>query len=287
MDEESPTVQETRLRVMTYNTHHCMGLDGKCRPQRIADVIADLDPDLVALQEMDMNRPRSGRRDQTQFIASHLGMHHHFLPVWSFADEKYGLAILSKRPLTVVRDALLTEASPRKKREARGAIWVSVETNNGTPIHFLNTHLGLSSKERLLQIDELLGENWLCDRFGSEPVIIAGDFNAGPRSLVLKRLAEHFHCVQLKAVPQKPLRTFASTLPLRRIDHILVSDHFHVERVRVLKNHFTLVASDHLPVCADLLLDPQSQRSREDESAPREMQSENDQHAIPRVRHGL
>jgi endonuclease/exonuclease/phosphatase family metal-dependent hydrolase len=213
-------------------------------------------------------------------------MHHHFFPVWSAQDEKYGLAVLSKLPLAVVREGILTEACSKARREARGLIWVSVETETGRPIHFLNTHLGLKAKERLLQIEQLLGESWLCDRFSAEPVIIAGDFNAGPRSWVMKRLTKHFHCVQLRAVEHRPVRTFASLFPLRRIDHILVSDHFHVEGVTVLKNHFTAIASDHLPVCADLVLNPEA-RPGEETHTDGDVQPEKDHHAISCVRHRL
>jgi endonuclease/exonuclease/phosphatase family metal-dependent hydrolase len=286
-DEDASPLSQTPLRVMTYNIHQCIGLDGKCRPERIADIIDDLDPDLVALQEIDVNRPRSGGQDQAHIIASHLGMQHHFFPVWSARDEKYGLAVLSKRPLTVIREALLTEACPRTKREARGAIWVSVDTGNGQPVHFLNLHLGLSARERLLQIDALLGEGWLCNRFSSEPVIVAGDLNAGPGSQVMKRLQKHLACVQLRAVEHRPVRTFASVFPLRRIDHILVSQHFHVAKVSVQRNHFTVVASDHLPLCADLLLQFENPPSLEKTSTSDDQRSENDQHAIPCVRHRL
>lgn len=286
-EDDAPAARRIPLRVMTYNIHHCIGLDGKCRPQRIAEIIEDLDPDVVAIQEIDLNRPRTHRQDQAQLLASHLGMRHQFFPVWCEEDEQYGLAILSKLPFTIVREGLLTEACSRAKREARGTIWVSLETETGESIHFLNTHLGLGSKERLSQIEGLLGESWLRDRFGDEPVIIAGDFNAGPRSLVMKRLSKHLHCVQLKATGHRPRRTFFSMFPIRRIDHILVSQHFHVEKVSVPKDHFTAVASDHLPVCADLVLNLEGNRSPEEASAPRSTQSENDQHALPCVRHRL
>ena len=251
---ETSPAETIALRVMTYNTHHCVGLDGKCRPQRIGDVIGDLDPDVVALQEMDVNRHRSGKLDQSLDLADRLGMFYQFFPVWSGADEQYGLAILSKFPLKVVRQDVLTEACHRTKSEARGAVWVTIELENHGPVHLLNTHLGLRAEERLRQVEEILSERWLADLHTRGPVIVAGDFNAGPASQVMKKMLEHYRCVQHLANNHKPRRTFPSMLPVRRLDYILVSRHFEVEGVSVPRNHFTAVASDHLPVCADLVL---------------------------------
>ena len=237
------------FRVVTYNTHNCVGIDGKCRPPRIADVLSNLNADVVALQEMDVNRRRSGEQDQTAMIASQLGMYHRFFPVWSSGTEQYGLSVLSRFPMSVVRQEILTDVDHRSRREARGAIWVSLDTDAG-PVHFINTHLGLTRGERVKQIDELLGERWLNDLQTKEPVILAGDFNAGPKSHVMKRLTRFLHCAQSLAEDHRPQKTFASILPLRRIDHILVSRHFRVDEAVVPKDHATAVASDHLPVCA-------------------------------------
>lgn len=252
-EDDQNESKEFRLRVMTYNTHHCIGIDGKCRPQRIADVISSAEADIIALQEMDVNRRRSGEQDQTAVIAAQLGMHHCFFPVWLSETEQYGLSIVSRFPMTVMRQEILTDFDQRNKREARGAIWVSIETDAGK-IHLLNTHLGLTKGERDKQVDELLSERWICNLPTKEPIIIAADLNAGPKSQTMKRLTRMLHCVQTLAEDHQPQKTFASVLPLRRIDHILVSHHLRVERVTVLRTHTTTVASDHLPVCADLVL---------------------------------
>jgi endonuclease/exonuclease/phosphatase family metal-dependent hydrolase len=251
--DDQNAAMEFRFRVMTYNTHHCIGMDGKCRPQRIADVISSAEADIVALQEMDVNRQRSGEQDQTALIAGQLGMYHCFFPVWSSEAEQYGLSIVSRFPMSVVRQEVLTDFDHRNKREARGAMWVSIETDAG-PVHLVNTHLGLTQKERSKQVDELLSERWLSDLPTKEPIIIAGDLNAGPKSEAMKRLTKLLHCAQTLAEDHRPQKTFASVLPLRRIDHILVSRHFRVDSVTVPKTHTTAVASDHLPVCAELVL---------------------------------
>jgi endonuclease/exonuclease/phosphatase family metal-dependent hydrolase len=104
------------------------------------------------------------------------------------------------------------------------------------------------------QIDELLGERWLAGIEAHEPVILCGDFNAGPRSEVMQKLMQLFRCAQVEANDHQPQPTFASILPLRRIDYVLLSRHFSVQKVCVPKNHATAVASDHLPLCVQVFM---------------------------------
>ncbi len=250
VDEARPAA---RLRVMTYNAHRCVGMDGRCRPNRVAQVIAECGADVIALQEIDENRARTGLQNQTQLIAARLGMYYRFFSVLVFGEERYGLSILSRFPITPVYEATFSREPARSKSEARGAIWITLKTDFG-PVHIINTHLGLRAKERTQQVDQLLGKLWLEKIADSEPVILCGDLNAGPKSDVIRRLGRRFHSVQLMTDDHQPQPTFASMLPLRQIDHILVSHHFSVKCVSVLKSHAARLTSDHLPVCADLRL---------------------------------
>src|SRR5215204_6162405 len=93
--DEFPTVS---FRVMTYNVHRCRGLDRAWSPERIAAVIASCHPDVVALQELDVGRARSGRIDQAETIARDLGMDVQFFPALRIMEELYGDAILSRWP---------------------------------------------------------------------------------------------------------------------------------------------------------------------------------------------
>lgn len=256
-----------RLRVMTYNAHRCVGMDGRCRPNRVAQVIAECGADVIALQEMDENRERTGKENQTQMIAARLGMYYRFFPVLVAGEERYGLSVLSRFPIIPVYEGTFSREPARSKSEARGAIWITLKTDIG-PVHIINTHLGLRAKERLQQVDQLLGPHWLDSIADSEPVILCGDLNAGPKSDVIRRLHRRLQCVQLMADDHKPQPTFASMLPLRQIDHILVNHHFSVQCVSVLKSHAARLASDHLPVCADLTMHlPQPPRHQQDVTA--------------------
>ena len=109
------------LRLMTYNVHGCVGRDGRLSPQRVAEVIAGAGPDVVALQELDVGRRRSGSRNQAREVADALGMAFHFHPALRVEEENYGDAILSRLPMRLVRAGALP-AGPRGGAEPRGAL---------------------------------------------------------------------------------------------------------------------------------------------------------------------
>jgi endonuclease/exonuclease/phosphatase family metal-dependent hydrolase len=240
------------LRVMTYNIHSCVGIDGKIRPERVARVINHFDPDIVAVQEVDAHRPRSRGHDQAQLIADHLRMSHVFQTMLEEEKERYGIAVFARYPFEIIKAAHLTPADRKIFREARGAIWLKIAPEGGVPFHFINTHFGLGRSERRQQAEELLGEGWLGDLGEDEPVILCGDFNTGPRSPVFARLQSRLRDAQLVAEGHKPRATFSSVKPLLRIDHVFVSRHFSVEGIERPDTPTAVMASDHLPLCVEL-----------------------------------
>ncbi len=244
------------LRVMTYNIHSCVGIDGKARPERVARVINHFDPDLVAVQEVDAHRPRSGHHDQSQRIADHLRMEHVFHAMFEEQKERYGIAIFSRRPFTLVKSGFLTLAAPRLFRETRGAIWVKLEFDDRPPVHFINTHFGLGRDERRIQAEELLGKDWLGSIPENEAVILCGDFNSSPRSVPCRLIRNRLRDAQESLPGHVPQATFSSLKPFIRIDHVFVSRHFEVDRVEIPDTPTALLASDHLPLCVELTLHP-------------------------------
>lgn len=241
------------IRVMTYNVHGCVGVDSKLSPARIAKVIARHQPDVIALQEVDVGRTRSGRVDQAKVIAELLSMEFHFYPAFEIEDEKYGLAVLSHYPMRLHKSGALPGLKDRPELEPRGAQWIAVEAGD-REIHIVNTHLGLRFRERRHQIEAILGEEWL-GRLGSDdPLIICGDLNALPASFVHREVCTRFYDVQTIVAEHRPLRTLYGRYPLGRIDHIFCSSHFDAQRVEVPRTTLTRLASDHLPVFAELRL---------------------------------
>jgi len=242
------------FRVMTYNVHGCRGMDGRVSTARIARVIEQYQPDLVALQELDLGRVRSGRHDQPDSIASALGMHVQFCPTVVDDGEQYGHALLSHWPMRIIRKAIFSYHAGRHHLEPRGALWVRLEID-GMPINLMNTHFGLRRNERRSQADELAGENWM-GKIGDEPLILCGDFNMRARSRPYRIITRQLRDVQNTGKKSRPLKTYSTLRPFARIDHIFVSQHFAVEKNLVPRNDLTRVASDHLPLVSDLLCHP-------------------------------
>jgi endonuclease/exonuclease/phosphatase family metal-dependent hydrolase len=251
------------LRVMTYNVHSCMGMDGRLSISRIARVIAQCDADVIALQELDAHRPRSGSRDQAQELARLLGMDVHFHPAISLASERYGDAVLSRLPMRLLRAAGLPSTTLIGRSEPRGAVWVEVEVGN-SKVHIFNTHLGLRPQERREQIDAILGPEWLRHPDCDGPVILCGDFNAGPRSYVYRSICERFRDTQLCANGQRPIATWLSSWPILRLDHIFVGEGLQVSVAKVPRATLTRVASDHLPLVVDVAVIAASRIEKEE-----------------------
>lgn len=235
------------LSIMTYNVHSCIGRDGRTSPFRIANVIAQYRPDIVALQELDNGRVRTGQIHQAKVIAEHLEMDFHFHPSFELEDEQYGNALLSRFPLQLLKAGPLPTFNGRRALEQRGAIWASVAIN-GRDIHIITTHLGLDRRERMAQTEELLSEGWLAHPECCAPLILCGDFNALPLSPVYRKFRGALRDVQRSMNGSRPLRTYPSLYPLARIDHVFVSPEFTVEGVEVPRTRITKIASDHLPL---------------------------------------
>lgn len=248
------------LRVMTYNVHGCVGTDRRHDPARIAEVIATYAPDVVALQELDVGRARSHGLDQPRFLAERLGYGFHFTAARACESGTYGNAILTRHPFEVRSEGLL----PVRRGEVRAVQWVRVRLRHET-VDVINTHLGLDRRERELQVATLLSAEWLSHVERSDAVVICGDLNAGPGSPVYKRLTAEHHDVQ---AVRRPSGTWPSFFPLLRLDHILTSARARPRSCTVPKNARTRVASDHLPIVADLELAPRADR-RTDETLPR------------------
>lgn len=243
---------DSHLRVMTYNAHHCSGMDGRVSPRRIARVIAQQSADLVALQEIDFGRNRSRGEDQATMIAKTLGFHAVFCPTVKHGqDDHYGHALVSRWPIEVVKIGELPVVAGGWFPEVRCALWARVNVR-GTPINVVTTHLGLSARERVAQAKALLGDDWLGPVMDKEPVILCGDFNFSPGGPAYGFVAGKLRDVQAARGGHRPLSTFTSARPFKRIDHIFVSAGFTTERVRVPRNELTRVSSDHLPLWADL-----------------------------------
>ncbi|MFK0332015.1 endonuclease/exonuclease/phosphatase family protein [Rhizobium sp. NPDC090275] len=246
--ETSHRTEDQELRILTYNVHSCIGTDRQLDPNRIADVIAQSGADIIALQELDVGRKRTGGIDQAHMIATLLKMEAHFNPALHVQEEKYGDAILTALP------ALRMKAGPLPSvGETRGAIWTQVDAG-GRKLNVLNTHLGLRNIDRIKQVRTLLSDEWIgSPDFHATPSVICGDLNARPSSPAYRMLAGQFRDAQLSAAG-RPRPTFPSRFPLLRIDHVFLSRELKVSAANVVSTPLTKRASDHLPLLITLKL---------------------------------
>ncbi len=239
------------IRIMTYNVRSCIGMDGKISPQRIARVIGRHDPDIVALQELDMGRKRTGEVDQAHVIAKELEMIFHFHPSVVVDEERYGDAVLSRYPMELIRAGRLPGIIKNSFIEPRGVIWTAINMG-GIKINFFNTHLGLFPREGITQTKALLGDEWLAHPVCRGPVILCGDFNALPNSRVCRDIRGVLRDAQEELGDHDPQATWFSHYPVGRIDHVFVSQEIEVTRVEVSRTDLDKIASDHLPLIVDI-----------------------------------
>ncbi|OHB78535.1 MAG: hypothetical protein A2Z25_02085 [Planctomycetes bacterium RBG_16_55_9] len=246
-----PSSARDSLRILTYNVHGCVGMDGRLSPRRVAKVISQYEPDVVALQELDVGRARSGGHDQALLIADFLSMDHHFHASMQMAEERFGDAILSSYPMRLVKQGRLSRIPRLSFLESRGALWVEIDFH-GTWVQIINTHLGLSQKERLLHAGELLGAGWLQEAQAKGPVIFCGDFNALPGSKVLRLFQNTLVSVQKKTEKARHRRTWFGRFPIACIDHVFIGRDFEVTRVQIGDSWLARLASDHRPLLTEI-----------------------------------
>lgn len=265
-----PSDTEPRVfRVMTYNIHHGRGTDRRYDLGRIAKVIAHENPDVVALQEVERYRLRTGRIDQPGELARELEMDYAFSRVQDhrYTDNHhhaaYGNAILTKFPLVAHEHF---DISYNGASEPRGCLHATIEIS-GTRLHVFCVHLGLQYRERNFQIGRLLSEDIVNHRkFGEGPRILLGDFNNWWPVQSAKAIQSHFHdaCV---VTGKKKLRTFGQFFTFLCLDYVFTSPDLKVLSCMVSTQRLARTASDHRPVVCEVRL-PDESPAKAQQAAP-------------------
>lgn len=235
--EEEPSSREA-LHLLSYNIRHGRGMDDKIDFDRIARVIADTKPDLVALQEVDRGVRRSGEVDTPELLGKKLGMHHAFGVVMPYQGGEYGLAILSKFPVVETRVHKLPDGA-----EPRVALEVEIDlpqtSGKASRISFVCVHFDYVRRDeaRFAQASTLIE----ILRKRKHPVIVAGDYNDTRGSRTLDAFAAEFH------IPDTAGPTFGSSNPQKEIDFITWRGLPERAELRVIDEK---EASDHFPLTA-------------------------------------
>lgn len=255
--DQAETQQPARLRVLCYNIHHGEGVDGKLDLEHIARVIRSVEPDVVALQEVDKNTQRTGKVDQPAELARLTGMQAAFGGNLAFQGGEYGNAVLSRWPITRRKNHLLPSFD---RGEQRGVLEVEIAWPQAPqPLVFFATHLDHRSNDQERRESAKFINN-LAAALGDRPALLAGDLNDTPDSSALKL----FEQVWTRA-NREPLPTIPVGQPKRQIDFILFrpANRWNVVEVKVLPE---ATASDHRPIFAVLEQTPSSATSADDPS---------------------
>lgn len=230
------------LTLVSYNIHSGIGTDGKFDLPRVGEVLREIQPDLVALQEVGDFRGRTTREEHPEHLAEMLGLQMAFGPNVVRNGRRYGNAILSRLPILRSRNYDLSF----RRREPRGALRCDLDLGDGKQLHLFCLHLGLSVGERRAQESLLLSADILRDSVRTDPVIVCGDFNywlGGPvPSLVRKAIND------AALLLRKTMRTYHSRMPLFRLDRIFVDSGVRPKDVFPHRSALTKLASDHLPL---------------------------------------
>lgn len=229
-----PVQAQHTLRLMTYNIKNGTGMDNVCNFQRIANVINNASPDVVAIQEVDSVTNRSKQKYVLGEIAERTQMHACFAPAIDFDGGKYGIGLLTRQvPLRLQRIPL------PGREEARALILAEFDD-----YIYCCTHMSLTEEDRMKSLEIVKGFT----ASYKKPLFLAGDMNAGPESPFIKELQKDF---QILSHPKQ--LTFPATEPEETLDYIAALNSnakgFSLVSAQVLNEP---MASDHRPVMVEL-----------------------------------
>ncbi|NLG14156.1 MAG: endonuclease [Lentisphaerae bacterium] len=239
--QDNKNMDTKPITILSYNIRHGTGMDGKLDLQRTADAINRQAPDLVGLQEVDLNAKRSGLVDEATTLGSLTGMKPFFGKAIPFQGGEYGIAILARDP-----DATMHSHIPLPGAEPRTLLAIQTKTKEGKPFVFVNTHFDLQQQHQIESAKIIAG--WM-EKLDGLPAILVGDFNCTPNSETFLELTKSWKYV----TKGKPLPTFPAPKPSREIDHAFIAPahSWELEDIQVVQEP---LASDHRPLKIEIHL---------------------------------
>lgn len=230
----------SHFTVATYNVHGCVGTDGRSDPRRVAEVIRELDAEIIGLQEVYASSETGSKWAHMEYLSEISGLQALPGPTMKRKDSHYGNVLLTHFPILQTDNIDLTI----RGREPRGAIDAILKIGN-RPVRLIVTHLGLKGKERLCQTRQLSHK---VQEDNSSALILLGDINEWyPLSRSLWYLKTYFG--------KSPVRpTFPARWPVLPLDRIWVRPANALLRVWSHKTPLSRMASDHLPLKGSIAL---------------------------------
>ncbi|MGP3697561.1 endonuclease/exonuclease/phosphatase family protein [Rhodobacter sp. NSM] len=230
------------ITVASYNIHKGIGTDRRRDLKRTAAVIAELDADIVALQEADRRfGDRAGLLD-----LDHLREETGLVPV---KVEGRGRAHGWHGNLLLVRDAKVEEVQKvvLPSFEPRGALMIDLIIRE-RPLRVVAAHLGLLPGSRAAQTRHLLER---IEAGRPRPTLLMGDLNEwrGGAGAAMGHLARHFTGGAM-------VRSFPSRFPILALDRMMTCRQGQLHDLATHDTPLARRASDHLPIKARLHLPP-------------------------------
>jgi endonuclease/exonuclease/phosphatase family metal-dependent hydrolase len=238
---DSPRITR-RLKLLTYNIHSGIGRDGRCDLSRIQHILAEERAVIAAVQEIEQ-APNADQVHELTVGLPHTGT---FCATRASGVGSFSLALLT--PLTVL-SCEKYDLSYGGAHEPRYCLRTDLEIASGAMLHVFNCHLGLTMRERRFQRDRLLSDAILLSQDLHHPVVLMGDFNDSPFSVIHSRLGRHYQDAYRATGRRWGPTFYAGVIPIR-LDYIYVSRGIRVLDCSVRKDRLARVASDHLPVRA-------------------------------------
>ncbi|MBU7023733.1 MAG: endonuclease/exonuclease/phosphatase family protein [Theionarchaea archaeon] len=232
--------QEGTLTVMTYNIHQGYNMDGRIDPWQILQPIKEVSPDILVLQESDMNRVSSTNVDMVQWLSWQLDMYCYSGP--STRDQIYGVCILSRFPLSNTVTYFMPSIEDQRVLIRADIQWA------GNPLSIYAVHMGLSEEDRTNQVAfilNILNQN-------DNPILLMGDTNSVPDSSQIMKITSELKDAWVAAgnSPLDPAgNTFDSLELYERIDYILISPQLTATNCHAIHGVY---GSDHVPLWAEI-----------------------------------
>lgn len=247
-EQTHPKKKTVDMKVLSFNIHHAVGIDGALDMERVANTIEGENAEIIGLQEVDNHwSERSRFEDQARWLAERLDMHYTYAANLESdplnagePPRQYGTAILSKYPIIQTKNHPLTKVG---NTEQRGLLEADINMK-GNHFTVYNTHLALTPEERQLQMNEII--TITSDVAG--PKVIMGDLNATPESNEMRPFLSNYH--DAFADLNHAYTYYPADGTPKRIDYILTSKEIKTTNAKVISS----LASDHLPLTASITI---------------------------------
>ncbi|QRF68394.1 endonuclease [Ponticoccus alexandrii] len=232
MNARQGAAETHTLRVASYNIRKAVGLDWRRDPHRIADVLAEIDADVIALQEADKRLGARAGVLPLQRLEAELGYRMVEVSMGPHSHGWQGNAIL-------VRSHLRDYGSERislPTMEPRGAVSVRLQDPE---LEIIGLHLGLTPgmrRKQMLNLQKLMAER-------DHPVLLAGDFN-------------EWNTGRIPFAPPNTVVTpgpsFHARRPTVQLDRFVLGPGLRSVSSHVHQSPLSKRASDHLPIVVDI-----------------------------------